>query len=328
MDNGKFIISLDFELMWGVRDHKSINDYGENILGVYQIMPKLLDIFQKYSVKSTFAIVGFLYFNNKSELVKNISKSIPNYFNTLINPYSNYFDNIENDGKQNAYHFAPSLIELIRNHSEHEIGTHTFSHYYCLEKGQTLDNFKSDLEMAISVSKRSEIEITSLVFPRNQFNAEYLETCKELGIICVRGNENSWIYNANLSKIFKKFQRPLKLIDAYINLTGHNTYSDKILKRNNPIIIPSSRFLRPYSKKSRLLEKLRLQRIRNAMTFAAKNNQTFCLWWHPHNFGINQNENILFLEDILIHYNKLNFKYNFQSYTMSGLAKELLHGKT
>ena len=34
MDNGKFVISLDFELMWGVRDIETVESYGENLRGV------------------------------------------------------------------------------------------------------------------------------------------------------------------------------------------------------------------------------------------------------------------------------------------------------
>ena len=59
------------------------------------------------------------------------------------------------------------------------------------------------------------------------------------------------------------------------------------------------------------------------MTYAAKNNCTYHLWWHPHNFGINQDENFSFLEKILMHYKQLNKEYQFQSYTMSELAKSL-----
>ena len=29
--SGKFVISLDFELLWGVRDHATAETYGENI---------------------------------------------------------------------------------------------------------------------------------------------------------------------------------------------------------------------------------------------------------------------------------------------------------
>ena len=69
-----------------------------------------------------------------------------------------------------------------------------------------------------------------------------------------------------------------------------------------PVDIPSSRFLRPFSKKAKMFEGLRLHRINSGMTYAAKNNFSYHLWWHPHNFGINKNENFEFLEKILEHY--------------------------
>ncbi len=59
------------------------------------------------------------------------------------------------------------------------------------------------------------------------------------------------------------------------------------------------------------------------MAYAAKNGLTYHLWWHPHNFGINVEENFSFLEKILIHYRKLNKEYNFQSVNMNQLAEEL-----
>jgi len=71
------------------------------------------------------------------------------------------------------------------------------------------------------------------------------------------------------------------------------------------------------------LEWLRLKRIKNSMTYAAKNNLTYHLWWHPHNFGIHQAENIFFLEKILVHYLLLNKEYGFESITMASLAKKL-----
>jgi hypothetical protein len=72
-----------------------------------------------------------------------------------------------------------------------------------------------------------------------------------------------------------------------------------------------------------MFDSLRLFRIKTGLTYAAKNNLTYHLWWHPHNFGVNTDENFAFLENILKHYQFLNKKYNFQSYTMSDLAKQL-----
>jgi len=60
------------------------------------------------------------------------------------------------------------------------------------------------------------------------------------------------------------------------------------------------------------------------MSFAAKNNKVYHIWWHPHNFGRNTNKNIEFLQDVLEHYKFLNQNYNFQSFTMKDLAIDLL----
>ena len=42
---GNFVISLDFELMWGVRDHATRESYGRNVLGGRQAIPAMLDLF-------------------------------------------------------------------------------------------------------------------------------------------------------------------------------------------------------------------------------------------------------------------------------------------
>jgi hypothetical protein len=59
------------------------------------------------------------------------------------------------------------------------------------------------------------------------------------------------------------------------------------------------------------------------MTYAARNNLLYHLWWHPHNFGKDQEQNFAFLRDILSHYQKLNQDYGFTSITMGGLAEQI-----
>lgn len=323
MTCGKFVVSLDFELLWGVRDKRTIQSYGENLRGVHQAIPRLLSLFDKYQIKGTFATVGFLFFETKEELLANIPKTIPTYTNTELSPYQGHFNLLGENYIEDVYHFAPQLINEIKKYPEQEISTHTFSHYYCLENGQTKENFKADIEAALHIAEKNGIVITSLVFPRNQSNEVYINIIKELGLNSYRGNENSWLYKAKKGEQESSFRRALRLIDAYFNISGHNCYSDDFLRSKYPMDIPSSRFLRPYSKLLSALEGFRLKRILSGMTFAAKHNQTYHLWWHPHNFGVNQNENFSFLEKILEHYKHLNIKYGFKSITMSQLSTEL-----
>ena len=65
MTNGKLVISLDFEIYWGIRDVVKLEDYHEHLMGVHNVIPRLLSVFNRYQINATFASVGFLFFNNK-----------------------------------------------------------------------------------------------------------------------------------------------------------------------------------------------------------------------------------------------------------------------
>ena len=61
------------------------------------------------------------------------------------------------------------------------------------------------------------------------------------------------------------------------------------------------------------------------MTFAAKNNRSYHLWWHPHNFGNNPQQCLAELAIILTHYTALNQQYGFQSMSMIDTKEYLLN---
>ncbi len=322
--NGQFVISLDFEKYWGIFDSKGLDDYRENLDNVDVIVDRLLDLSNQYDIKLTFATVGFLFNKNKEDFVANTPSLTPTYSNKKFSPYSRYNElgDIENDTK---YHIAHNSILKIKNDTNHEIGTHTYCHYYCMENGQTKEQFEADLKMAIKVAKDSDIDIKSIVFPRNQTNEKYFNICKEYGILSYRGNENFFIYKHRPEIDNKKIIfRALRLLDAYINISGHHIYNLNELKTDSLINIPSSYFLRSYIKKLSFLEALKLKRVKKTMTIAAKKKELYHLWFHPHNFGVNLEENFNNLENIFKKYAELNEQYNFESITMTGLAKKLL----
>lgn len=320
---GKLIISLDFELLWGVRDKRTPDTYGKNILGVWEALPKLLETFERHHIKATFATVGFLFASTKKELLAYCPTNKPNYTDTNLSPYHSHFNLVGNKEEKDRYHFASQLINLLLQYPNQEIATHTFSHYYCLESGQTKQNFEEDTLAAINIAKKKNIDIKSLVFPRNQFNDEYLALLKHLGINSYRGNERIWFHRAANGKQQQLVKRAFRLLDAYLHISSHHCYSLEELAAKEPFDIPSSRFLRPYSPKLKVLEGLRLRRILKSMTYAAKNRKVYHLWWHPHNFGTHQKENFDFLNKILQHYLHLNAQYGFESLTMRDLSSLL-----
>ena len=328
---GHFVISLDYEIHWGVFDNKSVDDYRENLENVNKVIDRLLALSDQYGIKLTFSTVGLLFAKDKNDLLTHIPKNKPTYFIEKLNPYQLINSNGDNE-TEDPFHYALSKIEKIRDNGNHEIGTHTFSHFYCHEQGQTSEQFDEDLNAAIKIAKPLGVNLNSIVFPKNQINPDddvdrpYLNVCKKHGITNFRGKEKSFIYNIHSTKKYRNLFifRALKPLDAYFNITGYNTYNLKGINENCILFnIPSSRFLRPYNTKLKFFEPLKLRRIKKAMTYAAKNNEAYHLWWHPHNFGSNIDENFKNLEAIFETYKKLNETYSFQSETMTSLAQQL-----
>ncbi len=320
--SGYFIVSLDFELFWGVFDVKKLNDYKKNLQNVRVVIPRLLKLADAYNIKLSFATIGLLFVKNKEELLEAIPAIKPTYSNQNFNPYR-LIEEIGTNEADDPYHYANSLIKQIQENGKHEIACHTFSHYYVNEDGQTTQQFEEDLKAAIAIAKKNNVELKSIVFPRNQINESCLNVCKKYGLTNFRGTEKHWMFNTHdTKKLGSPAHKGFRLLDSYINLSGYNTYNLSSIKNLSGMVnIPSSKFFRPYSKSLKFLEPRRISRIKKGMTLAAKNNEIYHIWWHPHNFGDNIDANFNNLEQLFKHYSSLNNDYNFNNDTMAGLAE-------
>jgi peptidoglycan/xylan/chitin deacetylase (PgdA/CDA1 family) len=316
--SGALVISLDFELHWGVRDSRTLRTYRENLLGARKAVPALLDLFRKYSVHATWATVGFLFCRSREELLAAAPHARPHYEDRSLCPYQD-LAGIGADEAADPFHYAPSLVEGIRSCPRQEIASHTFSHYYCLERGQQLASFEDDLKASIAIGRRHGIEIRSLVFPRNQVNPAYLPSCARFGLKAYRGIPRPWMYQPGASV----WKRLLRFADAYVPLSGDNSYSPLRATAGVPVDVPASRFLRPYSKRLARFDRLRLRRICRDLTAASEGGRIYHLWWHPHNFGLNIAANIAFLEAILCHFSQLR---GMESLTLAECAERIRSG--
>jgi hypothetical protein len=313
-NTGILIISLDFELFWGVHDKRSIYDYKDNLLGVRNAINKILDSFLSNSIHATWATVGFLFFKSKSDLLNNIPDILPSYKNKNLSPYNYIKDEKILDV---VHHFALDEIIKINNSYGQEIGSHSFSHFYCKEKGQNASQFESDIKLFNKVAHANEIKPTSFIFPRNQINPEYFSILKKNGFQSYRGLDESFYDYYSFRSTYLK--RAIRFIDSYFNLSGFNTYPLDEVHSESLINLKSSRFFRPYSS-NKLLNYLNIKRIKNSMLDAAKNKEIFHLWWHPHNFGKNTKENILLLNEIIGFYKYLKDRYGMESLNMTEMS--------
>ncbi|KKB79304.1 hypothetical protein VW35_08935 [Devosia soli] len=311
------LISLDFELMWGVRDHATRATYGANVLGERHAIPAMLKIFTEFGVRATWASVGMALAATKEELIESSPALRPTYKNPLLSSYK-YFDEVGKNESIDPYYLGASLIKTIKETEGQEIGSHTFSHYYCLEPGQTVEQFAADMTAAQSIAERNGLSLKSFVFPRNQRSEEHLNILHQKGVRVFRGNEASWIHKASPGVKQPALQRIARLTDHYLNLSGQNVSLPK--KHAEMIDVPASRFLRPFSRRMAPIDPLRLRRITNAMTHAAKTGQIFHLWWHPHNFGVDVQQNTAFLRQVLGHFRNLSDQFGMVSLNMGDFA--------
>ena len=327
-DFGALVFSIDFELHWGVRDvQRPDGTYRANLLGERTAVSHMLKVFRAYDIAATWATVGFLFAHSREELQHYTPQLRPQYDDATLSPYD---EAIGHDEQDDPLHYAPTLIKQIQQTPRQEIGTHTFSHYYCLESGQTRETFQADLQSAIAIAHTYKVELSSLVFPRNQVNQDYLEVLSGAGIVCYRGNENHWMYRCHEQPgaNHPPQARLGRLFDSYSNFSGqHLTTWDQVCTPTKVCNIPSSRFLRPYNASLQALESLRLKRIIKALREAALKKKIFHLWTHAHNLGVNLNENMAFLRAICAEYKSLQQNYGMRSLTMRQAAM-LARGET
>ena len=317
MNKGKLVISLDFELVWGVFDHITLSDKVTYFDNTRNVLPKMLACFEKYKMEVTWATVGMLFNENWEEWMTHVPEQKPTYSNLNLDAYA-YGINHQKSGLDRFF-FAPELIRAIQQTPGQELASHTYSHYYCLEEGQTKEQFEQDLDLVIKMAKKAKTSMQSLVFPRNQWNQAYLESCLQSGLTQVRSNPAVWFWNnPNQASLVTKLFRTG---DAYLPLSSM-VYGTEHVKTTTVTAQPASRFLRPHHRFS-IANTLRLQRIKNEMTIAAQQGKVYHLWWHPHNFGDYPEASMQALTEIALLYQVLNEQYGMQSVSMANLPLQL-----
>ena len=321
---GIFTISLDFELHWGGFEKWPLDQYQTYFLNTRQVIPEMLNLFQQYGVHVTWATVGILFHDSYASLKSSIPAQQPGYRVRALSAYA-YMENpgIGVNESDDPFHYAASLVKKIIATPHQELASHTFAHYYCNEEGQTLEQFREDLKAAQrTATALYGKSLHSLVFPRNQFNEDYLRICREEGFSNVRDNPRDWFWNIRSTQnesIWKRFNRGL---DAYFPVGKKNTYTlDSIsFQQELPVCIPASRLLRPYNPREFFLNSMKISRIKSEMERAARKQEVYHLWWHPHNFGRYPKESLAGLEKILQHFDTCRKNHGMATLSMGEIA--------
>lgn len=318
---GALVISLDFELDWGLRERGlRSEDARARVDGARRVVPMLLGLFEEFDVAATWAIVGFLFAANREEALRHAPALRPGYLDPRLDPYR---QEIGEDEDEDPLHFAASLVERIRATPRQEVATHTFSHFYCNEPGQDASHFASDLDAAVSIAAARGIQLRSIVFPRNQHNPAYDPVLIRAGIRAYRGLPDSWAWRFRTAReSAMPLRRAARLLDAYVDVgVGRPLPWARVRQPNGLANVAATTMLRASTRLRDPLRGPRLRRLLHGMTGAARTRRIFHIWWHPHNFGLLPEENVAFVRELLRHFDVLRARHGMRSLSMAEVAE-------
>jgi peptidoglycan/xylan/chitin deacetylase (PgdA/CDA1 family) len=309
------VISLDFELFWGVAESRTLANYRNNVEGEWIAIPQILSLFRQYDIHATWATVGMLMCKDYAQWRAIRPSVMPGYVRNQVSTYDREADARDHP---NLF-FARPLVKQIQETPGQEIGSHSYSHFYCAEEGATPEQFAADLACGREIAHELGIELRSFVFPRNQVREGFLSQLPKAGMRAYRGTPQHWVYRHGHFVPAGLFGRAIRMADTWLPIAG--AHVSKVESNDGLANVPGGLFLRPWSRRSAALEPLRLKRITRCMSVAAATNSLCHIWWHPHNFGVNLAKNIEVLESVLMHFVHLRDRFGMRSQTMFEAAQ-------
>ena len=312
------VVSLDFELLWGMADHEPLEN-AHRFSEVHNVVPRILDLFKKYEIHATWATVGALMAHDDEEFFSFLPDALPPQTDYVLRRLGLH-PLLRTDALPRNVVYAPNLIEMIADTPGQEIGSHTYTHYYCNLKSSRPEDFKNEIRAANRIAEKNGFACTSVVFPRNRFSSEYVKVLSNEGITAFRGHErDSWL--TAFSKLSWDLFRVFDKLDNYFAMERNMPYPmEELVMMGNVVNVNSSRFFKPYTERLGKLEPLKRHRFRRELVKAAKCGEIYHIYWHPHNFLEDVEKNLETLEWFLRAFSVMRDRYGMLSCSMAEVA--------
>jgi len=311
LSKGTFILSLDTELAWGTRGQIKFKPSYE---GTRAVIKELLELFERYQIKATWAVVGHLFLRECKPIdgVKHPELKRPLYKKQdedwfAVDPST--------DILQDPYWYGEDIVKQIKECSiPQEIGCHSFSHVVVDDLEYTDEWFSSELETCKILAQQEGVSLESFVYPENRIGR--LEVLSKHGFSSYRGKDKNWY------RFFPKTLRKIAhVIDNYFIVTAP-VVMPKMKK--GLINIPGSYFYPHKMGWAKFLPiKNRVRKAEYGIRKAAKENKVFHLWFHPFNIASDPKKLLSGIEEILKVVSELREKGLVENLTMKEVAGSL-----
>jgi len=271
---GKLFISYDCEGIWGMLDDLERLDESvfkrESLLALYS---EIVRLHEEFALAATFAFVG-AFVTPRAEFLALRTK----YSNArAVNDWCGKLESPECKFTARDVHI-PELLEKVQASSvRHEVASHGFSHVI-MSGDLDRSSIEFELEGLRKFSDQNDTHTSTIVFPRNVVNHEFLS--RATNIVGFRApprqiSTRIWMQRGySLLKEFWPFCR-----------------SENVTQSGGKIAIPGDFFINWRRGARRLVPvSLTLWRFRSALEHACRNDGIVHIWLHPHNLLTGRNQ--------------------------------------
>ncbi|MDP9348608.1 MAG: polysaccharide deacetylase family protein [Gemmatimonadota bacterium] len=269
MKKGHFIISLDCEGKWGMADklapHWKRDLTNDRLIDAYT---RLVSLLARHGIKATFAFVGAFTMSAEE------ARENPSWFSPHLVGGQDWLKQWRHDmerGNSEGW-FVPELVEIVRSHGVHELGTHGFRHIPLDERTVSEDVFVQEIEHSRIVAGWRGYTISTLIYPRNRIG--HAGRLRTLGLVG---------YRDALAGPSKGLARQIGSLAAEINVFTSPQPDARPVAGIVPI--PAGHFLNwRFGARRYVPASVTIRRWRHMLDEAGERGGVVHLWSHPHNF--------------------------------------------
>lgn len=315
---GRFVISLDAELAWGSVHRGGAAGRDELFRKTREVVPRLLDLFERHDTQATWAVVGHL-------LMESCERHHGTKHPEVLRPTYDWFsgDWFEQDPctdvATDPFWYAPDLIEqVLACQVPQEIGCHGFSHMIAGDPGCSPEAFDSELAAASNAAAPWGVHLDSFVYPRNSIG--HVDLLAVHGYTTFRGVAPTWY-----SRLPGRLQRIARGADAVLPLTPPT--SRPTVEQGLWNIPASYHYLHRGGWARFVPLSIRVRKAVAGLRKAGRESNVFHLWFHPFNIATDADGLLGALEQILRESGRLRAEGLLINQTMRGVAASMLESE-
>ena len=294
MSKGAVVISLDFELAWGGRDKQDPANYADELSQTRPIIKAMLEVFAKYHISATWAVVGHLMLDSATAVGGRMHPEMPRP--QTHSATTDWYDGVpEGNFHTEPFYYAPDVVDMILAcPTPQELACHTFSH---IEVGSPIcseELAEAEFRRCKELAQKWGKDLVSVVFPRNC--PGHLDVLRRLGYRCFRGRNSEWYWlvwpeqilvastAGKLGYTFLSYlQVLLRLVDEKFAFTPPIL---PVRKNQGLWEIPHSMFFPGYTGPAKFTTPNdRVKKALKGLKAAVQKKRIFSLWTHPHNLA-------------------------------------------